>query len=132
MARLSGKDGAVLIAAVLVAALRRWEYEETDVSVDSTAAGDDWDSEVSLRGTFEFNFEALLEIATPFVFPNTIRGTAVAFVGKVDDAHTNGLISGTGRCSRLRVTSPYDGMIMIAGTLRSHGTAPVWDMSPAT
>jgi hypothetical protein len=133
MARRTGKDGNVLLATVIMPALREWSYREGTRSVDATAAGDDWDDTEALRGNFEVNARALLEIATPYVITaSSIRGTKAAFVLEVLDTDANGLISGTGLVEEVQVTTPYDGMVEITVRIVTGGTAPAWDLSPAT
>ena len=132
MARRTGKDGNVLIAAVIVPALREWTYREGTRSVDATAAGDDWDDTEPLRGNFEVTFRALLEIAGTYVIPaQAARGTKAAFVLELVDSDTNGLIAGTGLVEELQVTTPYDGMVELTGRIVTGGTAPTWDLTPA-
>jgi hypothetical protein len=134
MARRTGKDGNVLLGAgpTAIPALREWSYREGTRSVDSTAAGDDWDDTDALRGNFEVNARALLEIAGTYVIPaQGLRGTKAAFVLEVVDTDTAGLISGTGLVEEIQITTPYDGMVEITLRIVTGGTAPVWDLTPA-
>lgn len=141
MARRTGKDGNVILAtagaptvpSVAVPALREWTYREGTRDVDATAAGDDWDDTEALRGNYEVTFRALLEIGPPYVITvQSLRGSKAAWVLEVLDTDANGLISGTGLVTEVQVTTPYDGMVEITGRIVTGGTAPVWDLSPAT
>jgi hypothetical protein len=133
MARRTGKDGNMLLSAVAIPALREWTYREGTRSVDATAAGDDWDDTEALRGNFEVTFRALLEIASPYVIPAVgARGTKAAFVLEVLDTDAQGLIAGTGLVEEVQVTTPHDGMVEITGRIVTGGTAPTWDLTPAT
>jgi hypothetical protein len=124
MAKLTGKDLAFTLAGVAISVPRGWSYEETDVDVDSTAAGDAWMDRDSLRGDFTVEVNALVQIATPYVLPTAIRGTKVAFTGKTVSSHTNNIISGTAKVGRFRIEGAYDGLFQIAVTLNAAGTAP--------
>lgn len=132
MAKRNGKDGAMTLGGTAIACLREWSYEETDEDVVSTCMGDDWVDRDSLRGDFTVEFTSILEIASPYVFPSTLRGTKSAFVLKVVDTDTNGLITGNGKVKRLRIVQAYDEVVLISGTIECAGTGVTWDLSPAT
>ena len=133
MAKRTGKDLAFLIASTAIAVAREWSLEDEDINVDSTVAGEAIVDRDSLRGDYTVEFMALLEIASPYVIPNTIRGTKVAWAGKIlaSDA-AGGLVSSTGLCTRFRVRVPYDNVVEVSGTIRAAGTALTWDLTPAT
>jgi hypothetical protein len=135
MARRTGKDGNILIGATIVPALREWSYREGTSSIDNTAAGDAWEGVSALRGNYEFNWRSLLEIpgSGPYVIPSqAARGTEVAWVGELVAADAQGLVRGTGLLEEINVTTPYDGMVELTGRIRGNGTAPIWDLEPAT
>ena len=141
MARRTGKDGNVILAtagaptvpSVAIGGLREWTYREGTRSVDATAAGDDWDDTEPLRGNYEVTFRSLLEIASPYVIPaQGLRGVKAAWVLEVLDTDAQGLIVGTGLVEEIQVTTPYDGMVEITGRIVTGGTAPTWDLAPAT
>lgn len=132
MAKRTGKDLAFVLAGTAVAVMRGWTYEENDVDVDSTAAGDTYMDRDSLRGDFTVEFNSLLEIASPYVAPTTLRGTKTAFSCEIIAADANGIVSGTAKFSRLRIEAAYDGLVQISGTMVAAGTAPQFDLTPAT
>lgn len=131
MAKLTGADLAFTIATVAVAAMRTWSVEDQDVSVDTTAAGDAVVDTESLRGDYTVEFEALLEIASPYVLAGAVRGTKVAWAAKVVAAHTTGIVSATGRVDRFRIAAAYDGVVALSGTIRASATPLTYDDSPA-
>lgn len=133
MAKLTGKDLAFLIGGTAVAVARNWSLEDNSVNVESTAAGDDTVDRDHLRNDHTAEFDALLEIASPYVLTGqSVIGTKVAWVGKVVDSHTNGIVSSTSLMTRYRIEAAYDGMIQVSGTLQAAGVPLTWDTSPAT
>ncbi len=132
MAKRTGKDLAFSIGGVTVAVMRDWDLETNDVDVESTAAGDATVDRDSLRSDFTVNFNALVEIASPYVLAGQASlGSKVAFVGRIVAADTNGIVAGTAKLSRLRIGGAYDGLFTWAGTLIAAGTALTWDLTPA-
>jgi hypothetical protein len=132
MARRDGGLCAFLANSVAVSALHGWTYTDTDVNVNATAAGDVWEDNNSLRGKFVVEADAFLDVANPYVIPNALRGTKVAFVCKVLTADTNGIVSGTMLVDEFRIEAAFDDMIKIHIRGITAGVAPTWDLSPAT
>ena len=122
-------------SVVAISVMRGWTYEETDVDVETTAAGDTYVDRDTLRGDFEINFNALLQIASPYVIrgaeATTLRGQKVLFSGKILTADTNGIVSGTAKFDSFRIEGRHDGTFEISGRMRSAGTAPTWNLTPA-
>jgi predicted secreted protein len=132
MAKRTGKDLNFLLGGTAIAVARGWTYEENDVDVDTTAAGDAWMDRESLRGDFTVDWNALLEVASPYVLPTTVRGTKTTFSCELIGADVNGIVAGTAKVNRFRIEAAYDGAVQTSGTLNCAGTAPTFDLSPAT
>jgi len=132
MAKRTGKDLAFTIGGTAVALMREWSLDDDDVNVESTAAGDDTVDRDSLRGDYTVQFKGLLEIAAPYVIPSGVRGTKVAWVGKIIDSDTNGIASSTGLVTKFSIKAPYDNVVEISGEIKAAGTAVSYDLSPAS
>lgn len=138
MADVDGGTLSLSIATVLIPRVRRWSFEQTDVDVDSTAGGDTVMKRNSLRTDYTLEYEALLEVASPYVLPGgtgastTLVGTSVAWAARVIGSHTNGIAVSTGKIGRFRIEAAYDGMVAISGTINANGTAVTYDTTPAS
>jgi hypothetical protein len=132
MPRKTGGKIGILLAAQAIAAVRDWDYTEDDVDVDTTAAGDDWEDAESLRGKLVINGTALLQTASPYVIPTSLRGTKFACALKVENGDANGLLTVTAKMSQIKVRARYTDAIEISFQLKTAGAAPVWDLTPAT
>lgn len=132
MAKRTGKDLAFTIGGTAIAVARGWSVEDNDVDVETTAAGDATVDRDSLRGDYTVEWDALLEIATPYVLPTTVRGTKVAWAAKIISSDANGLAASTGKVKRFRVEAQYDGAVKTSGTIEAAGTAITYDLTPAT
>jgi hypothetical protein len=131
MAKRTGKDLAFLIATTAVKCARGWSVEDQDESVDTTCAGDGTVDSDSLRGNYTVEAETLLEIAAPYVIPNAVRGTKVAWGAKIIAGDTNSLVTSTGRVDRFRIEAAYNEAVKAAITIKAAGTALSWNLSPA-
>lgn len=132
MAKRTGKDLNVLIGGSSLSVPTGWSYEETDSNVETTAAGDAWVDRASLRGDFTVEWNARVEVASPYVLPTTVRGTLVAFSCEVIASDANGIVSGTGLCTMFRLEAAFDQPMATSGRIQAAGTAPAFDLTPAT
>lgn len=137
---MADRDGGALafsIGGVTVPRVRRWSFEETDVDVDSTAGGDAVVKANSLRQNYTVEYEALLNVASPYVLPGgtgastTLVGTSVAWVARLVSGDTNGIAASTGKVNRFRIEAAYDQMVAVSGTIGANGTAVTYDTTPA-
>jgi len=133
MPKRTGKDLNVIIGAVAISVPTGWSLEDADVNVETTAAGDAVVDRASLRGDFTMEWNARVEIASPYILPVTVRGTLVAFVCEVvlADAGATGLVGGTGLCTMFRIEAAYDQPMATSGRIQAAGTALTYDLTPA-
>jgi hypothetical protein len=133
MAKQTGGNLNFIMGATVVAAMRGWTYEETDVDTDSTAAGDTWMDRDSLRGDYTVEADLILtHTAGTYHAPwNGLRGTKAAWSAELQPADTNGLISGVGKYNRVRVHGTHDGMFLVNVLIGAAGTGPTVDLTPA-
>lgn len=132
MAKRATGSLAILIGATVVPVSRGWTVEQTSQNVDVTAAGDAVMDRESLRYDFVIDWRALVEVASPYVFPGDVVGTKVAFAAELVSSDVNGIKSGTALVDSFRIEAVYDGAAEISGRLIAGGTALATDLSPAT
>src|SRR6478752_71259 len=130
MAKRTGKDLAFLISSTALRVQRNWSVEDTDEDVVTTAAGDPVVDRDSLRGDHTVEASGLLEIASPYLIPNTVRGTKTAWAAKIQSADANGIVSGTSKVKRFRISAAYDGVVETAITLEAAAVDLSWDLTP--
>jgi hypothetical protein len=126
MAKRTGKDLAFLIGGTAIKVARGWSVEDNDVDVETTAAGDATVDRDSLRGDYTVEWDALLEIAAPYVIPSAVRGTKAAWSAKIISGDTNPIASSTGKVKRFRVEAQYDGAVKTSGSIEAAGVALSW------
>jgi hypothetical protein len=132
MAKRTGKDLNILVAAVAISVPTGWTYENTDSTTETTAAGDPYVDRDSLRGDYTVEWAARVEIAAPYVLPTTVRGTTVAWSLEVIAADANGIVAGSGLCTMFRLEASFDGPMATSGRIQGKAAAPTYDLEPAT
>lgn len=129
MAKRTGKDLAFTLGGVVLKVARGWSVEDNDVDVETTAAGDATVDRDSLRGDYTVEWDALLEIASPYVIPSALRGTKAVWAARVVAGDTNPIANSTGKVKRFRVEAQYDGAVKTSGTIEAAGTALTWTLT---
>jgi hypothetical protein len=132
MAKRTGKDLNLLVGGTAISVPTGWSYEETDSTAETTAAGDAWIDRASLRGDYTVEWNARVEIASPYVLPTAVRGTLVTWALEVIAADAQGIVVGTGLCTMFRLEAAYDQPLATSGRIQSAGTGPTFDLQPAT
>jgi hypothetical protein len=105
------------------------------VDTETTAAGDLTEDFEHLRTRIRVVGEARLEIpsgANPYDVRSTLIGVKVAFAGKVNLAHTNGIVSGTLKVNAIEIDSPLSDPVAVTYELGSAGVPLVYDLTPAS
>jgi len=134
MARQTGGDIAFLIgippaAPVVIAAARGWTVEDLDEDVNSTAAGDGAIGREHLRSDWSAEGTSLLEVLATYVLP-PLPGSTVQFAAKLEIAHLNGFVGGTGKMKRLTISAQYNEMVEISWRIECNTTKLTYDMTP--
>lgn len=132
MASITGKAGAVTIAAAGVTGkVREWSLELDAKTVDDTAMGDTWQSQVGLTNSWKASFTAIMPTGSGADFYPASLGTDVAITLKRVSADTNPVFSGTGILKSIRLRAPAEDLMTYELTVEcSAGTAPTFDTTP--
>lgn len=132
MARRSGGQIGIIIAATALGEVLDWESEDSSVDVDSTAAGDAVMDNTNLRKTFSIKGSCLLTIAAPYVAPTSLVGTKVAVKLKIIAADTSGFVECTSALvKRFTIGGAHDGMMKYSFELGPAGVALTYNLTPA-
>ena len=130
--RRTGANMAFLINGTAVLLVREGEYEEEAIIIDSTAAGDPVEDGEPVRTRFNVRGRGLVQVASPYVIPNTIVGTKSAFALKPLSTDVIGIVSGQALWRRFRLAMAYDQMMTVEFEGQSAGQIATWDLSPAS
>jgi len=134
MASITGKGGAVTIAAAAVTGkVREWSLELEAGTVDDTAMGDTWKSQVPLTNQWVARFTAIMPTGTNADFYPASIGADVAITLKRLAADTNPVFSDTGILKNITLTSPATDLTTYEVVVEGNsGAAPSFDTTPAS
>lgn len=137
MASITGKAGAVTLAGgalsgAVTGKVREWAVELDAKTVDDTAMGDTWQSQVPLTNSWKASFTAILPTGSSAEFYPSLLGTDVTIALKRASADTSAVFSDTGVLKSIRLRTPAEDLITYELSVEGNdgSAAPTFDTTP--